>query len=86
MKDIPAAVLRQTRLEHGDKAAAMRAYMAVSTAGTLLAMLLIPALAENAGVVTVVIACGVSQIGVGAFGLARHATWREPAAIQAQST
>ncbi len=78
MKDIPVAVLRQTRLDHGDKAAAMRAYMAVSTTGTLLAMLLIPTVMASAGVVTVVVACGGLLIAIGAAGLVLHAGWQEP--------
>jgi MFS family permease len=81
MKDIPVAVLRQTRLDHSDKAAAMRAYMAVSNAGTLLAMLLIPGLMVSAGVVDVVVGCGVGLMAIGGFGLLWHAGWSEPALV-----
>ncbi len=77
MKDIPLAVLRQTRLRRDDMAAAMRAYMAMSSAGTLLAMLLTPAAISLTGIVPVIVACGLIVTGVGLLGLARHATWIE---------
>jgi hypothetical protein len=78
MQDIPLAVLRQTRLPPSDIAAGMRAYMAASSAGTLCAMLLAPALIAVGGVVLIVICCGLTYLGVGAVGLARHADWLEP--------
>ncbi len=62
MKDIPLAVLRQTRLQPNDMAPAMRAYMAAGSAGTLLAMLLMPGVIALAGVVPVVIACGLIYV------------------------
>jgi hypothetical protein len=70
MQDIPFAVLRQTRLPLAD----MRAYMAVSSAGTLLAMLLAPSAIWLAGAVPVIVACGAAYLGV---GLIRHARWVE---------
>jgi MFS transporter, DHA3 family, macrolide efflux protein len=82
MKDIPVAVLRQTRLHHTDIAAAMRAYMAVTSAGMLLAMLFIPTAVGLAGVVPVIIACGAIVIGIGLFGLVRYASWVETQQIE----
>jgi MFS transporter, DHA3 family, macrolide efflux protein len=83
MKDIPVAVLRQTRLRPEDRAAGMRAYMAASSAGTLLAMLLAPGAIALAGAVPVVVACGAAYGGVGMVGLALHAGWIEPPQEQA---
>jgi hypothetical protein len=82
MKDIPLAVLRQTRLRPADMAAGMRAYMAASSAGTLLAMLLTPSAIALAGVVPVIVACGVTYLVVGAVGLALHAGWIEATEAQ----
>jgi hypothetical protein len=82
MKDIPLAVLRQTRLRPADMAAGMRAYMAASSAGTLLAMLLAPTAIALAGPVPVVVACGATYIGVGVVGLVLHADWVEAAREQ----
>lgn len=78
MKDIPVAVLRQTRLSRADIGAAMRAYMAVINAGTLAAMLLVPSLVEAFGVLTVLIACGASYLVTGLVGLRQFADWTEP--------
>jgi hypothetical protein len=83
MKDIPVAVLRQTRLRPADMAAAMRTYMAANSAGILLAMLLAPAAIGIAGVVPVVVACGAAVMGIGVGGLVRHAGWAEVAAVEA---
>jgi hypothetical protein len=77
MKDIPLAVLRQTRLRPGDMAAAMRAYMAVSYTGMLAAMLVTPAAVAAFGVVAVTIGCGVVLAGIGGAGLLRFAAWAE---------
>ena len=77
MKDIPMAVLRQTRLHHADMGAAMRAYMAVTNAGTLVAMLLIPRLIGAIGVLAVMIVCGVLYLVVGLSGLRLFAGWTE---------
>jgi hypothetical protein len=73
MKDIPLAVLRQTRLAPTDMAAGMRAYMAVSSAGMLAAMLLTPGAIALTGVVPVVIACGLAYLGTTSVGLMLHA-------------
>ena len=78
MQDIPMAVLRQTRLPPSDTAAAMRAYMAATSAGILCAMLLAPALISACGAVPIVIACGMTYFGIGALGLALHSDWLEP--------
>ena len=82
MKDIPVAVLRQTRLHPLDVAAAMRATMAVNSAGTLLAMLLMPAAIAHAGTVPVTIGCGCVLLLIGAAGIIRHAGWVETAPPQ----
>ena len=78
MNDIPVAVLRQTRLRTGDMAAAMRAYMAATSAGVLAGMLLAPGLITAAGVVSVIAACGALILGLGLLGLWRFAEWAEP--------
>ena len=78
MKDIPVAVLRQTRLSQDDIGAALRAYMAVTNAGILAAMLLVPSLVGAIGVLTVLIACGVSYLVIGLVGLRQFADWTEP--------
>jgi MFS family permease len=80
MKDIPLAVLRQTRLPPADRAAGMRAYMAVTSAGTLLAMLVAPPLIVMAGVAPVVVGCGAVYLAVGVLGLALLSGWTEQAA------
>jgi MFS transporter, DHA3 family, macrolide efflux protein len=77
MYDIPVAVLRQTRLRPIDVAAAMRVHMAATSTGVLLGMLLAPGAIALAGVVPVVVACGMAYIGMGLFGLATHAGWVE---------
>lgn len=79
MKDIPLAVLRQIRLSPADMAAAMRAYIAMNNAGTLLAMLITPTALALAGILPVVVACGVAYVAVGMAGLARHSAWIESA-------
>jgi hypothetical protein len=78
MKDIPVAVLRQTRLSQSDIGAAMRAYMAGTNAGIVAAMLLVPSLVEAIGVLTVLVACGVSYLVIGLVGLRQFADWAEP--------
>nr|WP_294521846.1 MFS transporter [uncultured Rhodopila sp.] len=78
MKDIPLAVLRQTRLRPADRAAGMRAYLAANSAGILLAMLLMPGAIELAGVQRMIMACSLIYLAVGVVGLALHAGWVEP--------
>ena len=77
MKDIPTAVLRQTRLRAGDLAASTRASMACSSAGTLGALLAAPALVGVLGLVGFVIAMGGVLVTIGAVGAVRLAGWRE---------
>ena len=80
MSAIPLAVLRQTRLQPGDRAAAMRAYMAMTNAGTLAAMLLAPTAVAVLGVIPVIVGCGGGLVGLGAAGLTRYGGWTEPVA------
>lgn len=77
MKDIPVAVLRQTRLAARDLAAGMRAYIAANSAGALVAMLLTPSLLHRFGTATVILGCGALLAATGLFGLLRHRDWRE---------
>ena len=72
MKDIPVAVLRQTELPPGDIAAAMRAFMVVNYAGTLVAMLLAPAVAHNLNATDLVLLCGLGLFSLAVWGLSRH--------------
>ncbi len=78
MSDIPVAVLRQTRLLPGDRAAAMRASMAMGNSGTLVAMLAAPSVIARVGVVPFIVCCGGLLLGLGALGLLRHWRWVEP--------
>jgi hypothetical protein len=83
MQDIPNAVLRQTRLAAADRAAAMRAYMAMSGLGILVAMLLTPAAITVFGITRVIVACSAVYLCVAALGLARFAGWRDAPAERA---
>lgn len=78
MKDIPMAVLRQTRVAPADMGAAMRAYMSATSSGVLAALLLLPSLIAAAGVLTVIIGCGAVVIAVGVVALVRFSDWSEP--------
>jgi len=69
MKDIPMAVLRQTCLQPSDMGAAMRAYMAATSAGTLVAMLLAPSLIGAIGAPAALTLCGAAYLVVGLLGL-----------------
>lgn len=77
MKDIPLAVLRQSRLAPIDVPAAMRAYIVVNSAGLLVAMLLAPVAFAMVGALPVVAACGALIVGIGLAGLLRHRRWWE---------
>ena len=79
MKDIPVAVLRQTRLPASDMAAGMRAYMAANSAGMLAAMLLAPSLLHSFGTMPVIVASGVLLAVVGTAGMLVLARWTEMA-------
>ncbi len=78
MKDIPMAVLRQTRLAPADMGAAMRALMAVNSAGTLAALLLAPSLTASVGVLPVIVGCGAVVVAVAVVALGLFADWSEP--------
>ena len=77
MKDIPVAVLRQTRLAPQDMAAGMRAYIAANSAGVLVAMLLAPSLLHRFGTAALILGCGGLLVATGVFGLLRHRHWQE---------
>ncbi len=77
MKDIPVAVLRQTRLAAADGPAAMRTYMAANSAGILAGMLVAPLAIGLFGVVPVVVAGGAAVMGIGVVGLMRFGAWAE---------
>ncbi len=73
MSDIPVAVLRQTRLDGADQAAAMRATLVMWNLGTLVALAGSPALFAAVGVAPSVIAGSVVIVACGVAGLLRHA-------------
>ena len=77
MKDIPFAVLRQLRLPPRDLAAGVRAYIAMSSAGSLVAMLLAPTLVRFIGPAEFVLVCGAVMAITGLVGLSRHRGHRE---------
>lgn len=79
MKDIPVGVLRQTRLPASDLAAGMRAYIAATSAGALVALLLAPALLRGLGTVPVIVLSGAVLGATAACGMIRHRGWCEPA-------
>ncbi len=78
MKDIPMAVLRQTRIAPADMGAAMRAIMAATSAGTLAALLLVPGLIASVGLLPVIIGCGGVVVAVGVVALGLFSDWSEP--------
>ncbi len=80
MKDIPVAVLRQTRLAPEDLGAGMRAYIAANSAGVLVAMLLAPVLLHRVGTAPVMLGCGALLAATGGAGLLRHIGWVDAAA------
>lgn len=71
MKDLPMAVLRQTRLRAADMPSAMRAYLAASNAGTLLALAITPTLLIWLGNRPVVLLCAGVYFVVAGLGLVR---------------
>jgi hypothetical protein len=77
MKDIPMAVLRQTRVAPADMGAAMRAYIAATSAGTLAALLLVPSLIAAFGMLPVIIGCGGVVVAVGGLALGLFSNWSE---------
>jgi len=78
MKDIPLAVLRQTRIPHTDRSSAMRAYLVMNSAGMLVAMVTASALIGAIGVPGFVVACGLVMVSTGGFGIVKLRSWREP--------
>ena len=84
MKDIPFAVLRQIRLAPRDLAAGVRAYIAANSAGTLVAMLLAPALLEHLSPAAVTFLCGATMAATGATGLFRHQAHQEARVMMRQ--
>jgi hypothetical protein len=78
MKDIPMAVLRQTRVGPSDMGAAMRAYISATSGGTLTALLLVPTLIKAFGVLAVIIGCGGAVVVVGLVALTLFSDWSEP--------
>ena len=81
MHDIPVAVLRQTRLDRGDIPAAVRASIAATNAGALVAMLAAPALFTRLPDAVAMALCAAAVLGVGLAGLARFA-WPQSAAAR----
>ncbi len=79
MKDIPVAVLRQTRLPAADLAAGVRAYIAANSAGMLVAMLLAPLALGGFGAAGTALLCGGAMAATGLTGLWRHRFHAEPA-------
>lgn len=73
MRDVRVAVLRQLRLPQGDVAPSVRAFMACSQSGTLVAMLIAPPALVVAGPAPVMAGCAAIIAALGVFGLRR---WR----------
>jgi MFS transporter, DHA3 family, macrolide efflux protein len=81
MKDIPVAVLRQTRVAPADLGAGMRAYIAANSAGMLAATLLTPSLLTLFSAQEVIVGAGLLLAGTAAAGLVRFAGWEEPVPV-----
>jgi MFS transporter, DHA3 family, macrolide efflux protein len=86
MQDIVTAVQRQTRLAPADRAAAMRAYMAMVRTGVLVAMLFTPVAITLFGVSHVILGCAAVYFCVAAVGLTRLASWRDAGAAPITSS
>ena len=71
MHDIPVAVLRQTKLQREDVPAAMRAALATTNTGQLVAMTIVPFAYAALPVWSVMAGCAVIILLIGAIGLAR---------------
>lgn len=71
LQDIPVAVLRQTELPRADIPAAMRAYMASSQGGVLLALTLAPLILQFVSAGTFVAGCGALNLLMGIATLGR---------------
>lgn len=68
MGDIPIAVLRQTALPASESPAAMRAYLVAGGVGSLIALLVAPALILHLGLLVVMLGCGTFIMGTGLGG------------------
>ncbi len=79
LKDIPVAVLRQSRIPAPDIPAATRAGMVANHGGMLVAMLAMPSLMRGEWLGPAVLGCGAVAFAVGAIGFIRFAGWREAA-------
>jgi hypothetical protein len=79
LKDIPVAVLRQSRIPRADIPAAVRAIMAANNMGILVAMIFAPVLLGSIPLAPFVFGCGAVAFSVGLLGLLLHWRWQEPA-------
>ena len=77
LKDIPVAVLRQSRIAAADIPAAARAGLAVNNTGILVTMVTVPLLLKVLPLAPVVFGCGAVALCIGLLGLVRHAGWEE---------
>jgi DHA3 family macrolide efflux protein-like MFS transporter len=68
MGDIPISVLRQTALPVSEIPAAMRAYLVTSSVGSLVALMIAPALIQNFGLFSVILGCAILIVGTGIGG------------------
>jgi len=84
MKDIPLAVLRQTRLRGADVPAAMRAYIAANSAGALAAMIVSPSVIHAIGAPATIVLCGGINVATAVVVLMRLGVWREATARPAE--
>ena len=73
MGDVPIAVMRQLRTPPGEVAPAVRAFIASSQLGTILALLVAPVLIAWLGVASVAALCGVMVMMVGVLIQVRNA-------------
>jgi hypothetical protein len=76
MHDITMATLRQTQLEPADMAAVVRAYMVMSQAGALGAMMAAPSLFDALGIAPAILLCGVVLCATAVVGMLRFAGWQ----------
>ncbi len=77
LKDIPVAVLRQSRIAAADVPAAARAGLAVNNMGILVTMVTVPLLLRILPLAPVVFGCGAVAMLIGLLGIVRHAAWEE---------
>lgn len=77
LKDVPLAVIRQSRLLKQDIAPAVRAYSAVSQAGILVTLLLAPMSFHRIGVSPTIAVSGLITIVIGIIGMVFNFGWVE---------